>query len=305
MNMRIVSLLPSATEIVCELGLGDQLVGVSHECDFPPFVCKLPKVTQSLIPHDAASREIDELVREQIRSQAALYSLDAAMLEQLRPDVIVTQTLCNVCAVATAEVERAACQLSNYPKLVNLQPTRLADVFASLHQVAQAAGAPALAQAAVERLQARVAAVAQISQSVVHRPCVLLLEWIDPPFCSGHWSPELVELAGGYELIGQAGQPSRRINWEEVVNADPEVLVITCCGFDVERMRQDIPILAAYPGFADLACVKAQRVYLIDGSAYFNRPGPRLVEGLEILAHALHPQLHPLPVVGKVATRLK
>lgn len=292
--MRIVSLLPSATEFVCALGLADQLVGVTHECDFPPFVRGLPKVTRTLIRADATSREIDALVRERLKTQRALYSLDMPTLEMLQPDLIVTQALCDVCAVAEAEVVAAACRLPGSPRVVNLEPTRLSDVFDCLERVAQAAGVPRMAEQAMAGLQARVAAVENRTKSIADRPRVVLLEWIDPPFCCGHWSPELVRMAGGSEVIGREGRPSRTIAWDEVVHADPEILVIACCGQEVARARQDLPILAANPGYGDLACVRSQRVYLLDGNAYFSRPGPRLVDSLEILGHILHPTVHNL-----------
>ena len=302
--MRIVSLLPSATEIVCELGLGDELVGVTHECDYPPLVRKLPKATRTLIPHDAASREIDALVRERLKSQRALYSLDMPVLERLRPELIVTQALCDVCAVAESEVTAAACSLPGRPKVVNLEPMRLAEVVECLHLVGDAAEAPGRASEAVARLQARVDDVTSRMKGVTTRPRVVLLEWIDPLFCSGHWSPELVRLAGGVEVVGREGQPSRTTAWDEIVAANPDVLVIACCGYDVERTRRDLPILAAYPGFDGLACVRAGRVYVVDGNAYFSRPGPRLVDSLEILAHILHPHVHPLPRGLPAARRL-
>jgi iron complex transport system substrate-binding protein len=291
----IVSLLPSATEIICELGLGDQLVGVTHECDYPPFVLKLPKVTRTLIPHDAASREIDALVRERLKTQRALYTLDMPTLERLQPGLIVTQALCDVCAVAEAEVTAAACMLPGHPQVVNLEPTRLEEMFDCLRLVGDAAGVSRRASEVVARLQARLAAVEDRSRVITNCPRVVLLEWIDPPFCSGHWSPELIRLAGGTEVVGQEGKPSRTIKWDEIIHADPEVLIIACCGFSAERTRQDLPILAAYPGFESLSCVRSGRVYLVDGNSYFSRPGPRLLDSLEILAHALHPRVHPLP----------
>jgi iron complex transport system substrate-binding protein len=302
--MRIVSLLPSATEIVCALGLGDQLVGVTHECDYPPFVRDLPKVTRTLIPHDASSGDIDALVRERLRTQRALYTLDLPTLEGLRPELIVTQALCGVCAVAEDEVTAAACSLPGHPKVVNLEPMRLAEVFECLHLVGDAAGVPCRAREVVAGLQARVDAVRGRTSGITDCPRVVLLEWIDPPFCSGHWSPELVRLAGGIEQIGQEAQPSRTTAWDRIVHADPEVLCVACCGFDTERTRQDLPILAAYPGFDGLSCVRSGRVYLVDGNAYFSRPGPRLVDSLEILAHALHPYIHPLPAGLPPAHRL-
>ena len=294
--MKIVSLLPSATEMVCELGLGDQLIGVTHECDYPHWVRSLPKVTQTLIPVDASSREIDELVRERLKSSRALYTLDLPLLAKLQPDLIVTQTLCDVCAVAESEVNAAVCMLPGRPTVINLEPTRLADIFDCLSQVGRAAGADRQAKEAIDRLRARVTTVASRTEQVTSPTKVLLLEWIDPPFSSGHWSPELVRLAGGTEVIGREGQPSRTVHWDEIVAADPDVIIIACCGFDIARTRTDIPIMAAYPGFQELSCVRSGRVYLMDGNAYFSRPGPRLVDSLEILAHTLHPTVHPLPV---------
>jgi iron complex transport system substrate-binding protein len=302
--MRIVSLLPSATEIVCELGLGDQLVGVTHECDYPPFVRKLPKVTQTLIPHDACSRDIDALVRERLKTRRALYTIDLPTLERLRPELIVTQALCDVCAVAEEEVTAAACRLPTRPKVVNLEPTRLAEVFECLRLVGDAADVPSRAGEAIARLQTRVDAVENRTRGIADRARVVMLEWIDPPFCSVHWTPELVGMAGGIELVGRADQPSRTIAWIEIVCADPEFLIISCCGFNTEPTREDLPILAANPGFHGLACVRSGRVYIMDGNAYFSRPGPRLVDSLEILAHALHPHVHPLPSGAPGALRL-
>lgn len=288
--MRIVSLLPSATEIVCELGLLPQLVGVTHECDYPPAVRQLPKVTQTLIPPDAPSAEIDALVRAKLKSRRALYTLNMPMLERLRPDLIVTQALCDVCAVAEAEVSAAACSLPGGPRVLNLEPTRLSEAFDCLLLVGRAAGAVDNAERAIARLQARVDAVLARTAGVAENPRVVLLEWIDPPFSCGHWSPELVRLAGGNERIGREGERSRQVAWQEIRDANPEVLLIACCGFDIARTRQDLPILESYPGFRDLACARAGRVYLTDGNAYFSRPGPRLVDSLEILAELLHPR---------------
>ena len=293
--MRIVSLLPSATEIVCALGLEDWLVGVTHECDYPPSVRRLPRVTRTLIPTDATSGEIDRLVSDRLETTRALYTLDMEALEKLRPDLIVTQTLCGVCAVAEEEVRAAACALPGRPDIVNLEPMSLSDVLASIRQVGAVTGTDDRADAAVARLTARVDAVAIRSAGLTNRPRVLLLEWIDPPFSCGHWSPELVRLAGGVEGLGREGEPSRRLEWQEVLEWDPEVVVVACCGFDVERTLRDVPILFDVPGFEDVPAARAGRVFVVDGSQYFSRPGPRLVDSLEILAHALHPTVQPLP----------
>lgn len=292
--MRIVSLLPSATEVVCELGLGDQLVGVTHECDYPAFVKQLPNVTKTLIPHDAASAEIDALVRERMKTQRALYSLDVPTLERLAPDLIVTQALCDVCAVAEEEVTAAACRLPGRPRVVNLEPTSVADVLANIRTVADAAGVPNDGVEAVRRLRQRMSAVVDRSTQIASRPRVVLLEWLDPPFSSGHWSPELVAMAGGDEVIGKAGQRSRTLTYDEVVAAKPDVIFISCCGFTAERTMADLPFLKA----------RADRVFVTDGNAYFSRPGPRLVDSLEILAHALHPDIHPLPAGLPAAMRI-
>jgi iron complex transport system substrate-binding protein len=302
--MRIVSLLPSATEIVCRLGLGESLVGVTHECDYPSFVTGLPKVTRTLIPHDATSREIDELVRERLKTDRALYTLDLPILEQLAPDLIVTQALCDVCAVAEAEVQAAACSLPGRPRVVNLEPMSLGDVLDTLPLVAEAAGVPDRAERVVRELRERIDTVTARSERVPERPRVVVLEWLDPPFSCGHWTPELVRLAGGDERIGVAGQPSRTLGWDEVLAARPDVLFIACCGFATERTLIDLPGLRARPGWINIPAVRAERVYVTDGNAYFSRPGPRLVDSLEMLAHTLHPDAHPLPPGVPAARRL-
>lgn len=295
MRRRIVSLLPSATEIVCALGLGDNLVGVTHECDYPPFVRTLPTVTNTLIPVDASSAEIDALVRERLARARALYTLDMPVLESLRPDLIVTQALCDVCAVADDEVRAAACRLPGQPHVVNLEPQTLADVLDAIRLVATAAGIIERADDVVEKLRARIDAVVQRARRSIWRPRVALLEWLDPPFSCGHWSPELVRLAGGIEGLGREGQPSRTLRWEDVIAWQPEVIAIACCGFDVARTMDDLVRLSRVSGWNELAAVRCGRVFVIDGSQYFSRPGPRLVDSLEILAHAVDPDIHPLP----------
>ena len=302
--MRIVSLLPSATEIICGLGLRGQLVGVTHECDFPADVAGLPKVTQTLIPTDATSLEIDVLVREQVAGEQALYSLDMSVLETLSPDLIVTQALCDVCAVAQSEVNAAACSLPGNPQVINLEPNCFSDVLQCIRQVALAAQCEALGETYVEQLQRRIDHVAQQSNTIKHHPDVLLLEWIDPLFCAGHWNPELVHLAGGHSVFGKPGERSVTTSWSEILTADPEVMVVACCGFGVERTMQDLPILQNKPGWQSLRCVKDGRVHVVDGSAYFNRPGPRLVDSLEILANAIHRNVHRLPSNLSPATKI-
>lgn len=293
--MRIVSLLPSATEMICALGLEDRLVGVTHECDFPGSVRRLPAVTRTLIPGDASSAEIDRWVRERLRTDRALYTLDLPTLESLRPDLIVTQALCDVCAVAEDEVRDAVCRLPGTPRIVNLEPRTLSQVFEAIRQVAAAAGVTDAADRVVAGLTARVEAVATRAARSRHRPRVALLEWLDPPFSSGHWNPELVRLAGGVEGLGREGAPSRTLRWDEVLAWQPEVVLIACCGLDVERTLRDIPLLDSVSEWQALPAVRSGRVYVTDGSQYFNRPGPRLVASLEILAHVIDPGVHPLP----------
>ena len=293
--MRIVSLLPSATEIIATLGLDDQLVGVTHECDWPASVVGLPKVTKTLIPTDATSAEIDRMVRDRLGAQSALYTLDVEMLARLKPDLIVTQALCDVCAVAEEEVRNAACMLPNLPPVVNLEPETLSEVLACIRQVADAVGEPRRADSVIAALQARVDAVAARSARVADRPRVALLEWLDPPFSTGHWNPELVRLAGGEDGLGREGAKSRTLRWDEVIAYQPEVVLISCCGFTTERAMQDVPLLDRVPGWSDVPAVRAGRVYVTDGAAYFSRPGPRLVDSLELLAHVVHPDVSPLP----------
>ena len=293
---RIVSLLPSATEIVCALGLADRLVGVTHECDWPPEIVGLPAVTRTVIPPAATSAEIDALVRERSESagddRPALYTLDQDALAALRPDLVVTQALCDVCAVAEAEVRAAACRLPGAPDVLNLEPMTLADVFASVEAVGRAAGVDA--GPTVVALAARVEAVRQ-RVAGRERPRVAVLEWLDPPFSAGHWNPELVRTAGGTEVLGQPGQPSRTLAWSEVVGAAPDVVVVACCGFTAERALEDVGVFDRVPGWGTVPAVQSGRVAVVDGSALFARPGPRLVEAAELLAHILHPDAQPLP----------
>jgi iron complex transport system substrate-binding protein len=288
--MRIVSLLPSATEMICALGLRDHLVGVTHECDFPESVNTLPRVTKTVIPREASSAQIDALVRERARNRTALYQLDVPALQSLRPDLIVTQALCDVCAVDETEVREAICSMSWAPKVINLEPMSLDDVFECMRQVARAANVADQGEAAIGELIRRTDRVANRCRQLPEHPSVVFLEWIDPLFCGGHWNPDLVELAGGRELIGKAGARSHRIKWEELRHADPDVLFIACCGFSADRASADLHILKQKSGWDELRSVKRDRVVVVDGSAYFNRPGPRLVESLELLADALH---HP------------
>ena len=281
--MRIVSLLPSATEIICALGLGDSLIGVTHECDFPAWVRQLPHVTRTRLPAAATSGQIDAMVREQLQSGSSLYSLDMAVLEELRPNLLVTQALCDVCAVAEADVIAAACHLPGRPRVLNLEPTTLTEVFQAILQVGDATGRQAKASELVTTLQARVDAVRR-QVPAGPRPRTVVLEWLDPLFTSGHWTPELVQLAGGDEVMAAPGSRSRAMSLDELIAAAPDLLVIACCGFNVDRTLQDMPEFLARPGVSELPAVRSGAVHVIDGNAYLSRPGPRLVESLELLA---------------------
>jgi iron complex transport system substrate-binding protein len=286
--MRVVSLLPAATEIVLALGLGHLLVGISHECEQPAGLPEVPRVTRcDLHEADLPSAEIDRRVRETLAARGTLYELDVPLLAALAPDVILAQRLCDVCAVGYGSVAAAAATLPVPPRLVNLEPRTLADVFGDIRRVAEALGAPQRGQAVVAGLTARVDAVCARAAAKAERPRCLLLEWIDPLFCSGHWNPELVSLAGGEELLGRVGEPSRQVEWEEVLHAQPEVLLIVCCGYSVERTLQDLPLLQRLPGWADLPAVRSGRVFVGDGTAHFTVPGPRLVDSLELVEGAL------------------
>ncbi len=282
--MRIATLLPSATDIVCALGFGDRLVGISHSCDPPPGCENLPRLTSTVIDSNADSAAIDAAVRERLRSSTALYELDVDTLAELAPDVIVSQGLCDVCAVATGDVLQAVTALPSAPELVDLTPLTLDDVFADVARVGRVLGVAERGAALAAELRGR-------CEELRDRPtrprtplsCVFL-EWLDPPFNGGHWNPELIALAGGRELLGRVGEPSRTISFDDVSAADPDVLVIAVCGQSAARAGSDLKRLAQEPVWSGLRAVRHGRLLLADGHAHFSRPGPALVDGLEWLA---------------------
>ena len=292
--MRICSLLPSATEIVYALGLGDQLVAVTHECDEPPAARMKPRITRSAIdPAALTGAQIDALVQEHLHDHRSLYHLDRDLLEQLNPDLILTQELCDVCAVSYAEVQRAARALYGERQILSLEPTTLDSVLDTMLVVGRATGTEGQAAAIVAGLRERIERVRARTAAIAHRPRVACLEWLDPPFAGGHWVPEMVAAAGGEDGLGQAGEPSRRLAWEEVLAARPEVAILMPCGFDVERAVVEYRRAALPPGWVGLPAVQSGRVWAVDANAYFSRPGPRVVDGLETLAAILHPELFP------------
>jgi iron complex transport system substrate-binding protein len=290
--MRIVSLLPSATEIVAALGLADQLVGISHECDYPADIAGRPRVTQCEIHGtDLPSGAIDGWVREALASRGTLYTLDEQLVRSLQPDVILTQQLCDVCAVNYGSVAAFAATLSPRPRLINLEPATLEDILADIQRVARSLAVPERGETLLAALERRVADVTRRTEVASSRPACFLLEWADPPFCGGHWNPQLVRLAGGVDPIGRAGQPSRRVSWDEIDAADPDLIVLALCGFSLERAEREARALETNSAWMRLRAVREGRVVAVDGSAYFSRPGPRIVDSLEMLAELLHPEL--------------
>jgi iron complex transport system substrate-binding protein len=291
---RIVSLLPAATEIAAALGLIDQVVGVSHECDFPTEANERPRVTRCAV-HGAelASRDVDEWVRRALPDNGSIYTIDERLLWKLQPDVILTQKLCDVCAVGYGTVAKLARTLPGLPRVVNLEPTSLADIFDDIRRVADACDARERAAKLIVNLSERVENVRKRAATIPDRPCCFLMEWVDPPFCSGHWGPELLEIAGGYDSLGRKHQPSAQVEWQQVLDARPEIIVLALCGYDIDRARRDYELLRRFPGFGSLPAAESGHVYVANASAYFARPGPRIVDSLEILAGILHPSEFP------------
>lgn len=291
---RIVSLLPAATEIAAALGLMDRVVGVSHECDFPSEANLRQRVTHCPV-HNAgmSSREVDEWVRRALRENGTIYTIDEPLLRKLRPDVILTQKLCDVCAVGYGTVARLAETLPGPPTVVNHEPSSVSDIFDDIRRVAKVCDVPARAEKLIANLSERVENVRERAARIPDRPRCFLMEWVDPPFCSGHWGPELVEIAGGYDPLGRKRQPSVQIRWQEVLDTQPDVIVLALCGYNIDRARRDYEILRGFPDFDSLPAARRGEIYLVDASAYFARPGPRIVDSLEILGGILHPREFP------------
>jgi iron complex transport system substrate-binding protein len=299
---RIISLIASATEIVCALGFREQLVGRSHECDFPPDITSLPVCTRPKFDTEGTSREIDDRVKASLRNSLdaqglietalAVYWVDADLLERLRPTHIVTQSQCEVCAVSLKDVEQAVCQItSSTPEIVSLEPNALADIWADIKRVADAIGAKEKGEALINTLKNRMAKISEKGLGAKSRPTVAYIEWIDPLMAGGNWMPELIEMAGGKNLFGYAGKHSPWMSWDQVLQRDPDVIFVSPCGFDLARTRSEMRFLEQQPGWEDLKAVGSGKVFLADGNQYFNRPGPRVVESLEILAETIHPEL--------------
>jgi iron complex transport system substrate-binding protein len=305
MRGKICSLLPSATEIVFALGLYDRLVGVTHECDFPAAARRLPVVTRTVLGHEVRdSRDIHRHIATALHEGSSLYLLDQSLLERLDPELILTQELCDVCAVSYALVTEAVLRLEGKRQVLSLEPTSLGGILSSIEQVADATGVPDRAAAVVTALRRRIETVTVKASEVAARPRVLALEWLDPLFIAGHWVPEMVGLAGGRDILGVEGRPSAQIAWSRVIEGDPEVIVLMPCGFTLEQTVNESAQLQFVEEWVQRTSGGAPKVYAVNGSAYFNRPGPRIVDGLEILLEIIHPELSPARWEGTAWQRL-
>lgn len=288
---RIVSLIASSTEIICALGFEKQIVGRSHECDYPELIWALPVCTEPKLDRSGTSREIDDRVKAILQDALTVYRVDEILLKDLAPDVIVTQSQCDVCAVSMKDVEDIVRKwVGSNPQLVSLEPNELSDVWEDIRRVAEALDVPKRADELINRMQTRIGNISRKTASLEDRPTVACIEWIDPLIAGGNWMPELVGLAGGSNLFGETGKHSPWMTWEELLEKDPKVIVVMPCGFGVRRTREEMGTLTRRLEWRDLQAVQNGRVYLTDGHQYFNRPGPRLVESVEILAEIFHPE---------------
>jgi iron complex transport system substrate-binding protein len=287
---RIVSLLPSASEMVCALGLADQLVGVTHECDHPLEARSKPVVVRNALDLGAMSQaEIDAAVSARLRAGLSLYELDSVLIERLSPDLIITQSLCEVCAPSENDVAGLVRALSKTPEVLGMTPRSLAEIDENLRDLGRATGREARAARLIGEGRARLEAVEAITRGIELRPRVFCMEWLDPVYCCGHWVPEMVALAGGEDALGRLGTDSVRIAWDEVLAWAPEVLIVMPCGYDLKAAMARTSALFERPGFFDLPAAREGRVFVVDANSYFARPGPRVVDGVELLAHLLHP----------------
>jgi len=293
-ELRLLPLISSATEIVHALGLGSFQVGRSHECDFPASVLSLPICTKPAIPVNGSSAEIDALVKDRLRRALSVYDVDAALIRRLAPTHIITQTQCEVCAVSLSDVERALqIEFQTRAQVVSLQPFALADLWADIRRVAAACGCQDAAAQLVSALQGRMAAIQQKAKSAARTPTVAAIEWLEPLMAAGNWVPELIQMANGRNLFGIAGRHAPWLTWEQLREADPDAIVVLPCGFDLARARSEMHWLTERPDWRDMRAVRTGNVFLCDGNQYMNRPGPRLVESLQIFAEILHPELFP------------
>lgn len=305
-DLRIVSFLPSATEMAFALGLGDQLVGVTHECDYPPAAKTKPVVVRAALPMETMSpREIDAAVAARIGAGQSLYEVDERLLARLAPTHILTQALCQVCAPSGNEITQALAALPLNPQVVWFTPHCLADIFDNLRQLGAATGRISHAEELIATCRTRLGKVSDITKTVAYQPRVFCLEWIDPYYCCGHWVPEMVELAGGRDPLGCKGQDSVRVSWESISAYAPEILIVSPCGFGTEAAAEQAARLLKQPGWGNLPAVRGNRVFAVDANSYFARPGPRVVEGVELLAHLIHPELFEWSGAGDAFRRIR
>jgi len=287
---RIVSFLPSATEMACALGLGDRLMGIMHECDYPPEVSAKPIVVRSVLPIETMSQaEIDVAVSDRLKRGLSLYQVDEPVIREIAPDLILTQDLCQVCAPSGNEVSQLLKELPNKPRILWQTPKTIGEIFDAMRELGEATGRAAEAEAFVRNGRARLDAIAAATRDLANRPRVFCMEWTDPIYCCGHWVPEMVRIAGGRDDLGRDGADSVRVSWEDVRSYAPDVVIVMPCGFDLEKTVAESDRLSAYEGWHDLPAVRSGRVYAVDANSYFARPGPRVVEGTELLAHLIHP----------------
>ncbi len=289
---RIVSLLPNATEIVYKLGMGDHLVGRSHECDFPESAKSLPALTEPKVDPGATSKEIDDRINELLREGLSVYQVHVDLMEELKPDVVITQTQCEVCAASEDEVKNALYKLQGAkPELVSLEAANLNGIFNDILSVSMALNIEQEGTRIVNRLKQRMNSIKDITRTLPLRPHVACIEWIDPLMTAGNWMPEITYMAGGSSIASTDGQHSHFIKWEDLLKADPDVIVLMPCGFDMAQTEQELEKLTNSEGWQDMKAVKNKRVFMTDGHQYFNRPGPRIVESLQIMAEILHPEV--------------
>jgi iron complex transport system substrate-binding protein len=292
MSKRIVSLLPAATEIVCALGFESDLVGRSHECDFPAPVKDLPICSEANFPDGLSSADIDVKVKEILADSLSVYTVKRDVIKELAPDVVITQAQCEVCAVSLTEVEEALDNfLDKKAHIVSLEPNKLEDIFTDISKVASALDASDAGNILIEDLQERVDIIRHKLKFVESRPSVVCIEWLEPLMVSGNWIPEIVSIAGGVSQLATAGKHSPYVTWEDIQLVDPDVIVVMPCGFSIERTMKEMNLLMGLAGFSELKAVKNNRLYIADGNQYFNRPGPRIVDSIEIMAEIIHPKL--------------
>lgn len=289
--MRIASLLPSATEILYALGLGNSVVGITHECDFPPEAAKKPPLIRPRVDPSAAPAELDRQVRELMSRGESIYAVDDALLRSLAPDLIITQDLCHVCAASPDDLGTALARMQSPPDVLSLHPQTLAGVWDDIREIGKATRRVAEADQLATELARRVAKIEALVANATSRPRVACLEWLDPIYIGGHWVPEMVACAGGTDLFGKPGTPSFRVTAQQVIDAQPEVIVVMQCGYGVERNREEYRRADFLPAWNDLPAVRSKRVFAVDANSYFSRSGPRLADGVAILARLFHPEL--------------